>query len=333
VTTATFATASTPAVDLNVGLSIKINGGTAVPITVDPAKNTPQGVADAINAAGLDVKAAAVDTGDNKTVLQLTSTKTGTAADFEVQGLTSAALPATEAKDAEIVVGTGAGAYSAFSNTNSFTNLMSGVTLNVSKTAPSVTVEVVRDVSGIADKVKAMVDAANSALADIELKSDPTVGSSPLKGNAMMRQMASSVLSAVAAGTEVTTNGVTSLQSFKSIGVELNRDGRLTFNKDTFVAAFNKDPAGIQRIAQEGLAPALKKIGDSASNPNTGAITQVLKTGENYVRRLKDQITAWDARLELRQTNLKRQYSGLEVALGKLQQQSSWLSGQLAGLG
>ena len=40
----------------------------------------------------------------------------------------------------------------------------------------------------------------------------------------------------------------------------------------------------------------------------------------------------WDVRLDLRKTALQRQFSGLEVALGKMQQQSSWLAGQLAGL-
>jgi len=48
---------------------------------------------------------------------------------------------------------------------------------------------------------------------------------------------------------------------------------------------------------------------------------------------LNDQVSEWDVRLELRRTALQKQFSGLEVALGKMQQQSSWLAGQLAGLG
>jgi flagellar hook-associated protein 2 len=50
------------------------------------------------------------------------------------------------------------------------------------------------------------------------------------------------------------------------------------------------------------------------------------------VRGLSDQVEAWDVRLELRQTALKRQFSSLETALSKMQQQSNWLSGQLSGL-
>ena len=40
----------------------------------------------------------------------------------------------------------------------------------------------------------------------------------------------------------------------------------------------------------------------------------------------------WDTRLELRRSGLEKQFSNLEVALGKMKQQSSWLAGQLAGL-
>jgi len=47
---------------------------------------------------------------------------------------------------------------------------------------------------------------------------------------------------------------------------------------------------------------------------------------------LNEQVASWDVRLDLRKTALERQWSALEVSLSKLQSQSSWLSGQLAGL-
>ena len=39
------------------------------------------------------------------------------------------------------------------------------------------------------------------------------------------------------------------------------------------------------------------------------------------------------SRLATRRLALQKQYAGLEVALGKLNSQSTWLAGQLAGLG
>jgi flagellar hook-associated protein 2 len=47
---------------------------------------------------------------------------------------------------------------------------------------------------------------------------------------------------------------------------------------------------------------------------------------------LNDQVSAWDVRLDLRQQALQRQFTNLEVAMGKMQEQSKWLAGQLATL-
>ncbi|MFC7479773.1 hypothetical protein ACFQX7_06675 [Luedemannella flava] len=61
-------------------------------------------------------------------------------------------------------------------------------------------------------------------------------------------------------------------------------------------------------------------------------VTSSTQSRNKLVDNLNDQIAAWDVRLTARQTALQKQFSNLEVALGKLQSQSSWLSGQLAGL-
>jgi flagellar hook-associated protein 2 len=178
-----------------------------------------------------------------------------------------------------------------------------------------------------------MVDAANSALADINLKSAATVASSPLKANPVVRQTASAMLSAVAAGQQTTSGGVTSYTSFKAAGVQLDRNGKLAFDRDAFVAAYNKDPAGTQKLVQQGIATSLKTIADGASNATTGTITTIVTNGETYERHLNDEINAWDKRLEVRKSALQRQFSGLEVALSKMKNQSNWLAGQLAHLG
>ena len=47
---------------------------------------------------------------------------------------------------------------------------------------------------------------------------------------------------------------------------------------------------------------------------------------------MQDGIADWDVRLGLRKDALTRQFSALEVSLGKMQNQASWLSGQIAQL-
>ena len=47
---------------------------------------------------------------------------------------------------------------------------------------------------------------------------------------------------------------------------------------------------------------------------------------------MQDSIADWDIRLASAQDALTRQFSALEVSLGKMQNQASWLSGQIAQL-
>jgi flagellar hook-associated protein 2 len=44
------------------------------------------------------------------------------------------------------------------------------------------------------------------------------------------------------------------------------------------------------------------------------------------------QIDNWDVRLAAKQLSLSKTYSDLETALGKLKNQSTWLSGQISSL-
>jgi flagellar hook-associated protein 2 len=47
---------------------------------------------------------------------------------------------------------------------------------------------------------------------------------------------------------------------------------------------------------------------------------------------MQDAISDWDVRLTAKQTALNAQFSAMEVALGTLQNQASWLSGQISSL-
>lgn len=337
VSTAVFATPTEPAVaDIAAGVNITIGAGPPINVTVAADKNTPQGLADAINQLGLDVRAAAVATGTGTgTVLQFTSTKTGEVNSFNVTGLAGPPdllKPASVAADARIQVGSGTGSYQVASSSNTFSNLMPGVSLAVTKLATDVSVAVTRDTDGIANKVSAMIDAANAALADMRLKSDPKVKSSPLKGNNVVRQTASAIQGAVGGGQETIVGGVTSYASYATIGVQLDKGGKLSFDREKFAAALKLDPVKTQAMIKDGLAATLRTVADGVSNVTTGSVTQVLKTGEANIARLNKEITSWDARLELRQNALKKQFTGLEVAMSKMRSQSSWLSGQLATL-
>ncbi len=306
------------------GFSITIGAENPVPIDIS-ADRTPQGIADAVNKAGIGVKAAVVTTSTGESVLQFTSTKTGTAGGFTVDGLDFELKNAVTAQDALIQVG-GAeedGGYTVTSSTNTFTGLMNGVSLTATKVESGITVDATADTGGIADKIKAMVDAANAVLTEVGKQTayDAATGKgSTLSGDFMVRQITQSVLSTVSQGHGEGADQV----SLSKLGVQLERSGKLTFKKDDFETAYKADPAKIQ-AAGVGVADTFEALAKKQTDNVTAAITG----RKSVIDSMKDQIDNWDIRLSARQVALTKQYASLETALSNLRSQSSYLSSQL----
>lgn len=323
---------------LNLGTIDLTIGGQTTTLAVED--NTAQGVVDAINGANLGVRASLVET-DQGTKLQVASATTGSAGAFTLTGLNTSQPDdsldtLSAAQDARITVGTvGQGGYTVTSASNTFSNLMPGVTVTANKEATNVTVTTATNVDALATKMQALVDAANGVMTEIGTQTAATPGTNsstgsnsntgsakPLAGNSLARQIQSNVLSAV-------TTGKADYGSFQQLGIESDRYGKLSFNKEKFVAAYNADPAKTQAAVTEGVGQAMKDLATAA----TTNITNVIQSGNNAIRDLNDQIDKWDVRLQLRQEALQKQFSNLEVALGKMQDQASWLAGQINSLG
>jgi flagellar hook-associated protein 2 len=324
-------------------------GGQAKIVTV--ADKSLKGVVDAINqTADLGVRATAFQISPGNYTMQLTSTTTGQASQFTFPNdnaspvpTRGAVTPVSEGADAELAIGDELTPLKVTSSTNTFKDLMTGLTVTVAKTQaatdPPVTVTVAPDSEGIATKVQAMIDAANSALAEIGTQTknkSGEVAGGPLAGNSIMSMVSTSVLSTVSGGAGA--NG-----SFKAIGIELTRDGKLTFDKTKFVAAFNADPVKTQAYfidsaepdvtKKAGLADKLANVADVSTQTNTGTLSRLIISGNDAIKDLNQRVDDWDVRLQARQATLQKQFGAMETALGKLKNQGSWLSGQLASLG
>ncbi len=291
----------------------------AVDISADPS---PQGIADALNAAGIGVKASVVKTSNGDNVLQFTSTKTGTEGGFTVDGLDFELKTAVAAQDAQLQVG-GAdedGGYSVTSSTNTFTGVLNGVTLTASKVESGVTIDASADTSGMGDKIKAMVDAANAVLTEVGKQTayDAATGKgSTLTGDFMVRQISQTVLSAVSQGQD-------DLGSLSKLGVQLDRSGKLTFKKEDFEANYKAEPAKMQ-TAGIAMADAFEALAKKQTDNVTAAVTG----RKSVIDSMNEQIDNWDVRLSARREALTKQYASLETALSNLRSQSSYLSSQL----
>lgn len=210
-------------------------------------------VASAINAANIGVRAAMVNTGSGHR-LQLTAIKSGAAAAFTVDsGLDQATVVTTQGVDAQLTFGTGPGAYAITSATNSFANVLPGVSITAgSVSASPVTVEVAADASGLASKVKALVDSVNGALAEIKTRTayDPSSKTSAsLAGDATARRVSQALTRALSDAVSQSALGSPGLA-----GVSLDRYGKATFDEAKFLAAYADDPAAVERLFVQGAA-------------------------------------------------------------------------------
>ena len=335
--------------------------GTPVIIDISQDKSA-KGIQSKINAAGLGVKATLVKVSDSESVLQLNGAKTGADFAFSVAGLENAPsdlngiTQTATAANARIEVGGGdltPGGYTLTSSTNTFTGLMAGVTLTVSKVEDDITVSSSSDVAGMAAKFQALVDAANGALSEVRTQTayDPnTKVGSPLTGDFSVRQMSQSILSTISQGLsfrdpaapaaltaptstpeEIAADKVANTVNFGSLsklGVALDSTGQLTFDAAKFTAAYNADP---DTIKTAGIAFA--DSFETLAGKQTANLTSSITGRKNDIDSLSIQIENWDVRLVAKREALQKTYSGLETALSKLQSQSTWLSGQISSLG
>lgn len=321
---------------------------------------------------GLGLSAVAINMGNNTYRVQITSSTTGAKnGNFDLvpwqsgqQGpysnadaasatrstkFTTTAVASSLSLELPAAAGTGAAAQYVTSESNTF-NLMPGVSVTASKVTPQdadpVTVSVATDATAVTAAVKSLVDAANAALSELASQTKAGVvgptgsisGGGVLRGDSLMRSLTSSIL------TQVTT-ALGGTQSAASFGVQTTRDGQLTFSADTFAKAYAADPVKVQKAfsprsadstvteaLSDGLADRLAKVAKAATDPSTGTLTKAITGQNDAISDLTQRIADWDSRLADKKARYQKYYATLEVSLGKLQSQSTWLSGQLANL-
>jgi flagellar hook-associated protein 2 len=334
-------------------LTIVGSDGTATDIT--PASNSLDDIVAAVNAAGKGVTAMKVASGTVGGVqqyrLQFSSTDTGAASAFTIYAGTSADVtggtatnlldPASgaavlhTAQDAQVSLWAGTSAAQTISSsTNTFDNLLPGVSVTVSAASTTpVTLSVARDAAKTADTASTFVSSLTAIFATIKTQSAvvqstdangvPVTSGSVFTGDGTIRNVNQSLLDAAT----LPVNG----HSPSEIGISITKDGTITFDQDKFTAALAADPANVQSVMQ-AIATRVAAAATAASDPVDGSITAKITGQNSSIKTMSDQIDNWDIRLAARRAALEQTYAQMEVTLGNLKSQSSYLASQLSGL-
>lgn len=302
---------------------------------IDTGDGTLQGLVTAINASGTNVRASTVSLDGGQQRLRLQSLTTGATSDFSLANTDGSPLlggsTITAGTDAAITIE----GDTIHSSTNTFAGVLPGIDVTVGTTTPvgtTVDVALVSNPSALSDSIKAYVDAVNSVMSDIDTQSTwnaTTKTSGVLSGEPAVRALRNELLSAV-----YPKDG----SSMASVGVQLDRSGKLVFDADTFATEYAKSPGTVAAAftsastTNPGFAERVGAVAKSASDSLTGTLTASINGGTTGIKRLQDSIDAWDIRLALRRTTLNNQFTALETAMSKMQSQSTWLTSQLNSL-
>lgn len=252
-TTVTSAQAgSTVTLDGPSGSSVQavLSGGlrthSATVAVVDTGSKSLRAVVDAVNAsrATSGVAAAAVRVGTNAYRLQISASATGADATLNVDTASLSQIgsfsQSSQAADATITVGSGEGAYEVTSSSNTFSDLLPGLSVTVLK-AGSATVTATPNTRS--DDVRDFVQKANTALSYIaEQTRASTTAAGVLSGDASVRTFASTLRSSI----------IGSLSS--RAGISIDRSGVITFDAAAYDAAYSADPDAVRDIFSQSVS-------------------------------------------------------------------------------
>jgi len=247
-------------------VTIQVGTGDEVEITIDDTNNTLAGLRDAINKSDAEVTASIINDGTGTPYrLVITSDTMGTDGEITLESTLSGGTTPTfsdlqAAQDASITFGEGAGAITVTKSTNTVTDLIPGVTLNLvdADASKTITVNIQHNTASIKQGIKDFVEQFNNLMTFIEEQSDydpETSTAATLFGDSNLRFIQSDLRSRI-------SNPITGLsQSIKvlsQIGITTSGD-RLIIDETDLDEALTDDVDAVTRL--------FAKVGE-AGNPN-----------------------------------------------------------------
>lgn len=237
-------------------------------ITIDSSNNSLQGLANAINKAGVGASAGIIDTGKGFTLV-LSSDETGAANAIQISvedddgnnldnsGLSRFAFNAevnnlketAEAQDAKITINS----IEIFRPSNTFQNVIDGLTIEAKELGATSTIKVSQDTGAVADRVQAFVDKFNALQQTIKSLAGVDTASgkgSILTGDSTIRSIQSqlrSIISNVVPGLENA-----SVRSLADVGISTDyKSGELQFDRAKFEKQLKEHPDDVTALFAE----------------------------------------------------------------------------------
>lgn len=217
------------------------------------------GLKNAINNLGVDVSATLLYDGTNYK-LQVTADETGTAKAFTINDTaggavgTSMSTPKLTALDAEIYVNSPVAPEDKITrSSNTISDVIAGVTLNLNKadTASTVTAKVDTNTTALRDDIGSFVTAFNAAIDYLNTQftyNEDKARAGVLSGESTARKVQSDLLSLVSSRVQGLTAGDDDFSSMAIIGLTIDDNGQLLINDEKMDDALTGHLDAVKRI-------------------------------------------------------------------------------------
>jgi flagellar hook-associated protein 2 len=318
--------------------AITVGAGATTTLTIDSSNNTVEGLVQAINDADAGVTASILNDGSSggspfRIVLQGSDTGTANALTITptLSGGTAPTFSTTQAAaDAQILLDPDGGSpITIKSSTNTFSEILSGVNLTVSRVSAAGTSEritVAPDLDAIVDSISEIVTAFNDVTSIIQeqFKVDPTTNrGGPLIGDSTLSSLKTRLTSVIAnqAGSgSITTAGL--------IGLSLGDGAALELDEDELRAQLEADFEGVRSFfaGTGGLADGLRSVADAFVDTVDGALVSRIEGASRSIQDLETEISGAESRLDVVEEALVRQFAALERIVSQIQVQGNFLA-------
>ena len=261
----------------------------------------------------------------------------------------------TRAQDArlEFAAAEGESGFLVTSSTNTFDQLIEGLTLDLqaSSTDP-VTISVTRDTTSITAAVEAFVTSFNEAIARLEDYGFYDVESKQkgvLLGDATAARVRESLNAVVRSRAEGLDTQFTYLQQ---VGITFGSGGQLEFDQEKFLSAYEQDRVAVSNLFElledvelepeevapgvtvggsnstilaRGLGPIIEAMLEGLTESDTGTIARAADARDSQIELTESRIEGYEARLAAKRERLQREFAAMESILASMQSQSNAL--------
>jgi len=314
-------------------------------VYINSRNNTLQGVANAINAANVGVRASVVvDHKDKDYPYKLMLTANGVGKENAVEYPRLYFLDGDQDIffDSEIEATNGLIKVDGIEievSDNVLKDVIPGVTLELKSAAPGkqVNITVKEDLEVISGKVKSFVDGLNSVLSFIQQQNKidgNTDTTRTLGGDSLLRTVEQRLRSLIQSP-QYGING--EIKTLNQLGIQFNRNGTLDFDQKKFDAALASNPQAVQEFFvgngySTGFIASVRREISNLLNPAFGPLSNRSRGLRNRIEQYDQQIDQKERQLARREQILRQKFARLEETMSKLRQQGSAV-GQMGGGG